>query len=185
MNSWALTGICMTASLLAPQRSVCQAHEYVGPEHRLLVPDKWNISATPNGVLTIFDYEPRDAGPQGLFPFEGAEILVLPLAAVERTSKAKTLDEWIAQNAAVHRAGVSRKRRADLRRRDGSAQGVIEVEADFERDSQDGNLQHEVSYYFTLRGRMFGVTLTYWKGNPNASNLRSVTESVVEAIQAA
>ena len=186
MSPGALIGFCIAASLFAPQVSLGQGRSYVSTkfQYRLSLPPRWNTSDNGSGVLTIFDYKPSEAGPQGLFLDSGAEILVIPFAGVEATTKAKTLDEWIAHSRSRADRGVSTQRRPDLSKGGNSQDWVVEVNADFERDSQDGLLQHEVDYYFTLTGRMLRLMLIYWKGNPQASQLRSVCEAVLRSVQA-
>ncbi len=186
MNSSALGSLCIVASIFAPQAALSQDGTYRSAKfnYRLLLPPGWNTSTAGSGVLTIFDYKPAEAGPQGLFPFGGAEMLVLPFAGLEAITKAKTMDEWIAYNAGHNHSGVSTKHRPDLSKGGNSPNEVVEVDADFERDPQDEGLQHEVNYYFTLRGKMFRLMLIYWKGNPQASHLRSVCESLLGSVRA-
>jgi hypothetical protein len=186
MNCSALGSFCLVVSLAAPQVSFGQGQSYLNTKfnYRLSLPPGWNTSVSGSEVLTIFDYKPEEALPQGLFPDGGSEIWVVPFAGLEAFTKAKTLDEWIAFNAARNHSGVSTRDRADLSRGGNSPDGVVEVDADFERSPDDDALQHEVNYYFTLRGKMFRLMLIYWKDNPNAARLRSVCESVLESVQA-
>jgi hypothetical protein len=185
-SSSALGSLCIVASLFAPQASLSQSRSYVSAKfnYRLLLPPGWNMSAAGSDVLMIFDYKQTEALPQGLFPDRGAEIWVIPFAGLEAITKAKTMDEWIAYNAGHNHSGVSTKHRPDLSKGGNSPNEVVEVDADFERDPQDEGLQHEVNYYFTLRGKMFRLMLIYWKGNPQASHLRSVCESLLGSVRA-
>jgi hypothetical protein len=186
MNCSAFSSLCLAASLALPQMLFGQGQSYLSMKfrYRLLVPAGWNTSVSGSGVLTIFDYKPEELLPQGLFPDEGSEIRVVPFAGLEAFTKAKTLDEWVVFNLARNHTGVSSKRRADLSKGEDSPQGVVEVEADFERNVQDGGLQHELNYYFTLRGKMFRLMLIYWRDNPQASTLRSTCAAVLASIQA-
>jgi hypothetical protein len=186
MNCSAFGTLCIVASLIAPRVSFGQGRSYLSPKfnYRLLLPPGWNTPASVSDVLMIFDYKPTEALPQGLFPDGGAEIWVIPFEEVGAITKAKTMEEWIAYNAAHGHTGVSSRRRADLSKGGNSPDGVLEVDADFERSPQDDGLQHEVNYYFTLRGGMFRLMLIYWKDNPQAAHLRSVCESMLGSIQA-
>jgi len=60
---------------------------------------------------------------------------------------------------------------------------VVKVEADFKTSSQDVELQHEVSYYFAISGKMFRLMLVYWHDNPNSKALNAIGESVLRSFR--
>jgi hypothetical protein len=150
--------------------------------YRLEVPPNWNISVAESGVVTFFNYDERDSGPQGLFPEPGAEITVIPLDAVAAVVTANTVDEWIAANLTRGHALISRRSLPSGAAQD-SARDIVNVEASFERDPQDEQLQHETNYYFTLHGAEFRLRLLYWKGDSSSANYRGACERILRGIR--
>jgi hypothetical protein len=66
--------------------------------YRLHVPNGWHISVAPGGEpAVIFNYGPKMALRQGLIQEHGAEIYVVPFAAVEPVTGPLTEGQWIAQ----------------------------------------------------------------------------------------
>lgn len=187
LSPWRMNGrspklLLLMVSLGALEPGYCQTQTLILPSYRTSVPSGWNISVSANWVSTIFNYDPDKIEPQGLFPTEGAEISILPFAAVEGTTKARTIDDWIAQFSARKRSRISVRRLGDT---DGPAgpHNLVEVDADFQRDPQDFEPQHEVSYYFSLEGKLFRVALTYWKDNRHAVELQSICDALVKSIR--
>jgi hypothetical protein len=152
--------------------------------YKLTVPARWNIDPPESGVPVLFNYKRSEGGPQGLFPNGGANIYLIPLTAVQPTTPAKTLDEWINQNIEHDHKNASVKKRHDVAGDEKGPQNVVEVQSDFVRDSQDQESQREVSYYFSLNGATFRLMLLYWKQNPHGARLQAICESVLRSIRA-
>jgi len=126
-----------------------------------------------------------EGGPQGLFPDHGAEIYVVPFAAVRAVVSAGTMAEWISRNITPDHGAVSIKRLSQPRGDESAPGNIVEVEADFQRGSHSQEEpQHETSYYFTLRGAMFRLRLSYWKGDPRSAKHRSACLSILQSIRA-
>jgi hypothetical protein len=155
-----------------------------GYGYRLRYPKAWNVSESGSGVPLFSNYSPSEAGPQGLFPSGGAEIYLIPFAAVKATTSATTLKEWIQSNSGRDHSKVAVRsvpRPAGAR---GGPQNAFEVKSDFERDPQDETLQREINYYFDLHGAGFRLMLLYWKGDSRALYFESVLRSVFRSITA-
>jgi hypothetical protein len=152
--------------------------------YKLTLPPRWNIDVPESGVPVLFNYKRSEGGPQGLFPGGGANIYLIPLAAVEARTPAKTLDDWITRNLERDHKNASIKQLHGADNSERAPQGIVEVQSDFVRDSQDEEPQHEVSYYFRLNGATFRLMLLYWKHDPNGSRLQAICESVLRSIRA-
>jgi hypothetical protein len=152
--------------------------------YELDVPTGWNVDQTPSGVPVLFNYESSMAGPQGLFPEKGAEVRVIPFETVQIVMHARTMDEWITHNYGAAYRNVSQRKLPDVGASLKEPQNITEVQADFERDSQDEELQHDLSYYFTLNGAAFRLRLLYWRDNPHRAELETVCKSVLRSIRA-
>jgi hypothetical protein len=152
--------------------------------YELDVPTGWNLDQTPSGVPVLFNYKRSMAGPQGLFPEEGAEIRVIPFKAVQIVTRAHIMDQWIKDNYGADYRNVSQKKLPDAGASPKVPRNITEVQADFERDSQDNELQRDLSYYFTLNGNAFRLRLLYWKKNPHREQIETVCRSVLGSIRA-
>ncbi len=114
-------------------------------KYELDVPAGWNIDQTPSGVPVLFNYKSSMAGPQGLFPEDGAEIRLMPLQEVQVVTNARTMDEWINHNYGPAYRNVSKKRLPDFGANGREPREITEVQAEFERDPIDEELQHDFS----------------------------------------
>ena len=166
---------------------LAQTRTYVSSQfkYKLTVPTHWNIEVSGSGVPVIFNYALSEGGPQGLFPENGANIFLIPLEAVKVVTGASTMDEWIRRNLAADHKNVTIRHIPSPSGSDRAPQNVVEVQADFERNPQDDQLQRELDFYFTLRGSMFRLMLVYWKDSPHAAELRSACESILRSIRSA
>jgi hypothetical protein len=151
--------------------------------YRLTLPPRWNIDIPESGVPVLFNYKRNQGGPQGLFPEGGANIYLIPLAAVEITTPAKTLDDWIKRNLERDHKNTLIKQLHEADNSERAPQNIIQVQSDFIRDSQDEEPQREVSYYFKLNGAAFRLMLLYWKQDPNGPRLQAICESVLRSIR--
>jgi hypothetical protein len=150
--------------------------------YALEVPATWRIEAR-NTVCVLYNFRPNEGGPQALFLEHGAEIYVIPLAAVQATVDATTIDEWASRNASPDHTAISAKHLSGPGRDDSVPNNLLMVEADYERDPQE-DLQHEVNYYFSLRASIFRLRLLYWKDDSRAARHRAAVESVLRSIHA-
>jgi hypothetical protein len=145
-------------------------------------PTGWNLSENASGVPMFFNYDVSEARAQDNYPDRGAEIIVIPLGVDPRTVHFKTLREWIAFDLSRNHSKISIKDLSGTRAEASVPQGVIEVESDFEREN--GRHQHEVSYFFLLKGTMFRLTMQHWLGNPNSKELHTIAETALQSIRA-
>ncbi len=176
--------LCLT--LVWPQLTADTSRAFVNSKfhYALKVPGGWN--AEGQDIPVLFNYRASEGGPQGLFPDHGAQITLIPLAAVQAVVDAGTMDEWIKRNLASNHTNVSiRHLPAPEDNRALTPRDIVEVEADFERDPQDDMLQHEVDYYFYLRGAPFRLRLLYWKDDKQSSGHRAALQYVLRSITAA
>jgi len=173
-------------SVLGPSASSGATKHYISSEfkYELDLPAGWNIDVSPSGVPVLFNYKRSRGGPQGLFPGDGANMFLIPFAAVQPVTSARTMDEWIAQNYMSYYRGLSVMTFPDSGATARGPRGITEVRGEFERNPQDDDLQQDVSYYFTLDGAMFRLRLLYWKHNVNGTTLRAAAESVLRSIRA-
>jgi hypothetical protein len=180
---WVMGFASLTASAIAD----AQPRTYTSARYnyRITVPEGWHISVPKSGVATFFNYELKEAGPQGLFPEDGAEIYLIPYGAVETVASSKTLRDWIQHNLTADHANVEIREIPASNRGSSGPQNVIEVTADFQRDSQDYEPQREVDYYFTLDKQMFRIMLLYWNDNPQGPFLQSICDSMLRSIRSA
>ena len=108
---------------------------------------------------------------------------VLPLSAVQMVVNSRTMEEWINRNVSPNHSAVSLKRLPGFGSDDSVPQNLVEVEADFQRGQQE-DLQHEMNYYFTLRGAIFRLRLLYWKDDRTAVSHRAACQFVLRSIRA-
>jgi hypothetical protein len=151
--------------------------------YSLQIPKKWRISES-GYIPLLFNYTPRTGGPQGLFPKQGAEIYVVPLSAVQQVLHAEAMEKWITVNLEHHHFDIIRKKISDPVDDVNAPHNILQVEADFERDPDDQERQHELNYYFTLRNVPFRLMLLYWKDNHQITSQRAVCWSVLRSIRA-
>lgn len=166
------------------QAALGQQHTYDSSQfkYQFVVPPKWHLVVSGSGVPVLFNYKESEGAGQGLFPEDGANISLIPFEVVSVVTSAKTMDDWIQHNLGTDHKNVSLPRAVEIYGTNRSPQNIIEVEADFVRDVQDDELQHEVNYYFTLRGARFRLMLLYWKDNAQAAKLRSICQSILRSI---
>lgn len=154
--------------------------------YELAYPSDWNLDVSPLGIPIFYSFRPEQGGPQGLFPEDGAIIEIIPSDVVLPITNATTLENWI-RSTYDHDVytNVKTRRLPKTRPVDGVPHDIIRVSADFERDSDDGRLQRDISYYYRLDDKVFRLTLLYWKGNPKAKapQYESLAESVLRSIR--
>jgi hypothetical protein len=189
-----ITPVCVAALAFVTGCSLSmqgqgQVYSNAKYKYELLKPDDWNLSENRSGVPMFFNYKPSEGGPQGLFPSNGAQILVIPHGVDPRTAKAGTLAEWIKLSLRDGYSGgsysnVTMRSLPNTGGGDATPRDVVEIEADFKRLDQDDELQQEVSYFFTLNGKFFRLMLVHWKDKPDSRSLRAVCLSMLQSIRA-
>jgi len=170
------------AAIIGCSTSLAQGRKFSNPRfnYRLSIPNGWSLSETGFDVM-LYSYKRSEALPQGLYPSKGAEIWVTPFSAVKAGTRIDNLDRWIQDNLTTEQTRVSITPVGGSKD-ENAPQNVVRVEADFGASSQD-ELQHEVSYYFVTRGRMFRLMLVYWNDNPNSKALNAICESVLRSFR--
>jgi hypothetical protein len=151
--------------------------------YQLNIPVKWHISVAKSGVAIAFNYDLSRALPQGLIPEGGVEVYVVPLAAVEPVTEAKTLETWAEGNLSVGHTNVSTAHLPNFSNTDNTPHNILEVEADFRRYEQDEDVQREISFYFTLKGKPFRLMTLFGKDDPKAAYFRATSESIFRSIR--
>jgi hypothetical protein len=151
--------------------------------YRLRLPRSWNVSVAGSGVPVFFNYTTAAVLPQGLIPDNGADIYLIPFAALRGITGATDTEEWIRLNRTRDHSNVTIRRLPSPGGTERVPRNVFEVKSDFERDPQDGKLQREVNYYFELHGDSFRLRLLYWKGDPRSSYFESVLDSIFRSIR--
>jgi hypothetical protein len=166
--AWFLAAAGLQATIAcapaAPRDASLRRRVYVNEEYRyrLSVPVGWHVSVAPGGEpVVIFNYNPKAALPQGLIPEHGAEIYVVPFAAVEPVTGPVAPDQWIDLVDKRDRTNITVKRIASLYNSPDSPQDIVGVQADFKRSRQDDGLQRELSYYFRLRDAGFHLIMYF------------------------
>jgi hypothetical protein len=100
---------------------------------------------------------------QSLLPAGGAEIVIVPLAALHGKKRERTQRTWIEDEVRIMANG-----RAVLERVEGVQNDAISdttrVTFDWERVPGE-EPQHVVQYYFSLKGSLFKIDLSYWSGD--------------------
>ena len=188
------SGAAVLCAAVAATLLVFTARSAAAPPHKRLyknsrfsysleVPRGWLVNESPAGVASLLNFPVSQAGPQGLFPMEGAVIDLIPLQAVEPVTGIQSLEEWIRHNLLHGRSNALVRHPPDLAGGPGRPVDLVEVEADFIRDIQDSEPQYEVSYYFRLDGAMFRAMLLYWKHNQDAARLKRTCEEVVRSVR--
>ena len=177
--------VLVVFSFVLMQTAAGQEHTYASSrfKYQFVVPPKWHIAVSGSGVPVLFNYKESEGAGQGLFPDGGANISLIPFEVVGPILGVKTMNDWIERNLGTDHKNVSLPRAIEIDGTKRSPQHIIELEADFIRSAQDDELQHEVDYYFTLRGEMFWLTLVYWKDSPQAAEFRSVCQSILRSIK--
>jgi hypothetical protein len=150
--------------------------------YSLRPPPGWNLSESSSSVPLFFNYDASEGRSQAMYPERGAEIRVIPLGVDPRTAHFTTLSEWIDFDLRHDHSKISTKSLSNSAAEAAAPRGVIEVESDFMREN--GQIQHEVSYFFFLRDSMFRLTLAHWLGNPDAKGLHAAAEAVLHSIRA-
>jgi hypothetical protein len=163
-----------------------QAKSFVNSKfgYKMMVPAKWDMDLSGSGVPVLFNYKRSEGGPQGLFPEHGAHLFIVPLTVVQPMANAKRIDEWIQFNLRTSHEDPLIRQVPDLDPGEGGPRNIVEVQADFIRDEQDGERQREFNYYFTLRNTAFRLMLLYWKSNPQGRSFQSTAEDVLRSIKA-
>ena len=182
-RSWIAVPAFLAVALAAQGQPRVRSYQSSMFGYRLQFPARWKMVVQGNGVLTLFNYRQSEAGPQGLFPSEGAEIYLIPFETVRAVVGTDTMDGWAKRNLTPGHTNGHIGRFPDVGTTRDVPRDVVEVDADFLRDPQDADLQYEVSYYFALNGAKFRLMLLYWKGNKRGSHLRSVAELVLQSIR--
>jgi hypothetical protein len=173
-------GMLLAVGAAAEEQKAFTSGEY---GYRLRLPRSWNVSVSGNGIPTIYNYDPKDALPQGLFPEHGADILLIPFAVVQPATKGHTLTEWIHSNTAHGYSNVVVKQVSSPNGSKHRPSDVVEVRADFRRAPDDEELQRTVCYYFTLHGMKFRLMLEYWKDDPRSAYFESVLDAVFRSLE--
>lgn len=152
--------------------------------YRLVIPNGWHVAVPPSGVPVLFNYDESQALPQGLIPVGGANIYLIPYAAVTGVTHARDLQDWIQANSEEWHTNVRTSRVASWSSGGTTPKEIIKVEAEYERAPEDEARQAEINYYFVLHGSDFRLRMLYGKGDPRSSYFRSVVEAVLRSIKA-
>jgi hypothetical protein len=175
-------GLVLAASMFSAAEQKTFTSARFGYELRL--PKSWNISVADSGVPVFFNYPRAEALPQGLIPDHGAEIYLIPFAALRGTTRAKDLKEWIQINTRREHSRIHVTQVPGALEEESAPHNVFRVTSDFERDPQDGIPQREIDYYFQLNGEGFRLRLVYWKGDPRSTYFESVQQAIFRSIRA-
>jgi hypothetical protein len=151
--------------------------------YEFTIPPKWNIDTPESGVPVLFNYKRSEGGPQGLFPDHGANIFLIPLAAVQVSTRADTISEWIQSNLQRDHQNASTRKKPELSSKSADGpQDVVEVQSDFTRAPGE-DPQREVDYYFSLRSSAFRLLLLYWKDDTQGQHFQSIAETLLRTIR--
>lgn len=160
----------------------CEPKKYVNEffHYELQPPEGWNLSEGESKVPHFYSYPRSEALSKGLYPRRGSNLDVIPMGADPRTSHFTTLREWIDFELRWDYSNVLVREIPDMGVKDGP-HGVIEVEADFEM--WNGEVEHQLNYFYLLEGRPFLLTLGYWKGDRDGEKFKSICRSVLRSIR--
>ncbi len=147
--------------------------------YRLSVPGSWHLSVAPNGVPTIYNYDPGLSLGQGLIPSGGAEIYLLPFAALGR--QAQNERSWISEDvrSLAHGEAVIE---SVLNVKSASVTDVVRVSFDHERIPNE-EPQRNVCLYFSLGGKLFKLGLSYWKGDPRGPSYELALMTILRSVR--
>jgi hypothetical protein len=175
-----LLGVLLVSPLPAAEQRTFTSSKY---GYRLRLPKTWNVSVSANGIPIFFNYDPKDALPQGLFPEHGVDIRLIPFAVVQPITKGDSLKEWIQFNSALGYSNMVIRQLPTPNRSERTPVDVVVVHADYQRDPQDEVWERATDYYFTLHGERFRLMLEYWKGDPQSAYFESVVDSIFRSIE--
>jgi hypothetical protein len=170
-------------ALSATNKGSFQTYANAEYSYRLSFPSTWHLAAVPGGSTpTLYNYSSSFRLGQGLFPFGGAEIFFLPLAAfTDERLRNRSERDWITADVKSMAYGKATiEAISDI----GNPQltDIFRVEFDQERVPGE-DLQRDVYYYFKLDARPFKVGLAYWKGDRQSVSHEQVLRSVVRSIR--
>lgn len=174
--------LCITAVLLSATAS--RTYESKRFHYLLDVPNGWRVSVSPSGVVVLANYGPKKALPQGLMQDGCANIYIVPFSAVRAVMPALDMNAWIKSNNDQWHSNVVMQPIPSWSNAEGVPQQIMQVAADYERDSQDDELQAEINYYFLLRGSPFRLSALYWKNDKRAAYFAARTREILRSIRA-
>lgn len=180
--------VAVTLLFTSASKAQNQTHQSERFGYQLAIPLGWKVSQTGFDVM-FYSYRTNEALPHGMLPPRGAEIWVTPFNAIKerapamRWKGANSVQQWIQHELTPDHTNVSVTRVQDVDDRDAPKE-VFRVEADYRRDPADDELQHEISYFFTLEGRMYRLALLYWRDNDSGQRLKRVLEAVLQSARA-
>jgi len=149
---------------------------FMHPSSRYSVsyPRDWRVATGPKGDFTIFNF-PRERSIHGVvLPEHGAEI---DISAQEFAEDA--VDEWIRKDLLDERPDYRKTINIPNAKCDGP-QSFVEVSWKWE--AGPGAYFREVAGYFVVHNRAFRAQLTFWEGDAEESQYRSILRHMISSL---
>ena len=147
-------------------------------------PRSWR-HPSEGGTFQIFNFPRSEAVRGAVLPEGGAGINVVvpeemaPTYAARGKPLPKTPEEWVALQAGTYGYRVVRKGPFEASGKHWRLSGIEVVGV----SGVGGDSRESVDWFFVVGSRMFLTSAYYWRGNPNAAQLKEVLKQVALSVR--